>query len=100
MAFTELQLHSLQDVERVVSVLSLVGTIFVMITFLSCSHFRKLINRLIFYASFGNVLMAIGTLISREGIKYGPDSSLCQFQAFLIHEYGHPISAKAGELTG
>lgn len=87
MAFSELQFHSLQVVERFASSLSLVGTLFIMITFLSSSHFRKLINRLIFYASFGNIFMSIGTLISREGIKYGPDSPLCQFQAFLLHEY-------------
>jgi hypothetical protein len=87
MEFSESQFHSLEVAERVVSALSLSGTLFIMVTFISSPHFRKPINRLVFCASFGNVFMSVGTLISREGIKRGPNSPLCQFQAFLIHEY-------------
>jgi hypothetical protein len=87
MGFSESQFRSLQITEHVVSALSLSGTLFIISTFLSSPHFRKPINRIVFYASFGNIFMSIGTLISREGIKRGPDSALCQFQAFLLHEY-------------
>ena len=84
MVFSKAQLHSLVITERVMSSLSLMGTVFIMAMFISSPHFRKPINRLVFYASFGNIFMSVGTLISRDGIKYGSDSAVCQLQGFLI----------------
>jgi hypothetical protein len=91
MGYSEAQLHTVVVTERVSSALSLMGTVFIMGTFLSSRHFRKPINRLIFYASIGNVFMSIATLISRQGIERGPDSPMCQFQAFLIQMYALSI---------
>ncbi|KAL8895886.1 MAG: hypothetical protein Q9207_007967 [Kuettlingeria erythrocarpa] len=51
------------------------------------SDFRKPVNRLIFYASWGNMLGNAATLISQSGIKAGQRSALCQFQAFLIQMF-------------
>lgn len=78
------QLRSLETVERVASCFSLVGTVFIFVTFLSSSNFRKPINRLIFAASWGNTVCNIATLLSQSGIRAGQGSHLCQFQGFLI----------------
>jgi hypothetical protein len=49
----------------------------------SSKTFHKPINRLVFYASFGNMLTNVGTLMSRHYLG-SPYSVGCQFQAFLI----------------
>jgi len=86
MAWTEEQLHSIQVAERVNSVFSIVGCSFIIITFCSSAAFRKPINRLIFYASFGNILSTVAMLIARQGIIAGQHSALCQLQAFFIQQ--------------
>lgn len=81
------QLRSLETVERVASCFSLVGTVFIFVTFVSSSTFRKPINRLIFAASWGNTVCNIATLLSQSGIRAGQGSHLCQFQGFLIQMF-------------
>lgn len=78
------QLRALETTERVASCFSVTGTIFIMLTFTFSPAFRKPINRLIFFASWGNALCNVATLMSQSGIRAGPDSHLCQFQGFLI----------------
>jgi hypothetical protein len=78
---------AIETAERVASVFSVVGAAFVISTFLLDLRFRKAINRLVFYATWGNLFANVATLISREGIKRGVDAPLCQFQAFLIQWY-------------
>ncbi|KAK5995877.1 hypothetical protein PT974_04295 [Cladobotryum mycophilum] len=80
------QLHAISDIERACSVLSLVGSVFTIVTFCFSRSFHKPINRLVFYASFGNMMSNVGTLISRHYLK-APDSVGCQFQAFLIQMF-------------
>lgn len=80
----ESQLRSLETVERVASCFSLIGAIFIFITFVVSSNFRRPVNRLIFNASWGNTLGNIATLVSLSGPRAGQISHLCQFQAFLI----------------
>ncbi|KPI43655.1 uncharacterized protein AB675_6751 [Cyphellophora attinorum] len=70
--------------ERVSSVFSVLGAVLIITTFLYDNRFRKPVNRLVFYASWGNLFANVATLISREGIKRGIDGPLCQFQGFLI----------------
>jgi hypothetical protein len=70
--------------ERVSSVFSVLGAILIITTFLYDNRFRKPVNRLVFYASWGNLFANVATLISREGIKRGIEGPLCQFQGFLI----------------
>lgn len=72
-----------EGLERTCSVISLLGCFFIIITFLTTTAFRKPINRLVFYASIGNLFTNMGTLISRSALSK-PNSHLCQFQAFLI----------------
>ena len=64
------------------------------------SEYHKPINRLVFYASFGNIISNVATLISRSSIEAGANSPLCQFQAFLIQMYasthtGPPLALAA-----
>ncbi|TQS39327.1 hypothetical protein Golomagni_00152 [Golovinomyces magnicellulatus] len=75
----------LSIIERIGSVLSLAGTIFIVVTFLSSTSFHKPINRLVFYAAIGNIASNIATLIARSAVDRGQfNGALCQTQAFLI----------------
>jgi len=87
MAFSDHQMHAVEVTERVCSVFSLVGTAFIITTFLSDKSFHKPINRLVFFAAWGNILSNVATLISISGVRLGLNGSLCQFQAFLIQWY-------------
>ncbi|KAI1423750.1 G-protein coupled receptor [Xylaria sp. FL1777] len=79
-------LRAITIIERVGSVLSLLGCIFIIITFLTSSAFRKPINRLVFYASFGNMAVNVGTLIARAYVD-DENSVGCQIQGFLIQQF-------------
>lgn len=83
---TEEQINALIVIERTCSTISLVACAFTILTFCCSKYFSKAINRLIFYASFGNILTNIGTMISRSFIDK-PGSAGCQTQAFLIQTY-------------
>jgi hypothetical protein len=87
MGFTIDQISAMEITERVCSILSLLGAAFVIGTFMFDKSFHRPINRLVFYASWGNVMANIGTLISVSGIHLGIDGPLCQFQAFLVQWY-------------
>ncbi|KAJ6191380.1 hypothetical protein N7519_001401 [Penicillium mononematosum] len=78
------QLVAISVTERVCSAISLVGTFVIIASFISSRSFRKPINRLVFYASWGNMMANIATMISQSGIQAGAGSPLCQLQAFLI----------------
>jgi hypothetical protein len=78
-------LRSISVIERVGSVFSLFGCVFIISTFLSFKAFHKPINRLVFFASIGNMLSNIGTLIARAYIDK-PNSPGCQIQGFLIQQ--------------
>ncbi|KAL3469866.1 hypothetical protein BJX99DRAFT_240519 [Aspergillus californicus] len=78
------QLYAISATERTCSTISLIATSIIIVSFLSSPSFRKPINRLVFYASFGNIMANVATLISQSGISAGANSNLCQIQAFLI----------------
>ncbi|OQE80920.1 hypothetical protein PENNAL_c0043G11357 [Penicillium nalgiovense] len=84
MTLTEQQILAISATERVCSTISLVGTFVIVATFMWSPTFRKPINRLVFYASWGNIMANIATIISADGTHSGVESSLCQFQGFLI----------------
>lgn len=81
---TPVQKQDIILIERIASVCSLIGAAFVVVTFVFNENFRKPINRLVFFATFGNILTNVATLISIDGIEGGTGSALCQFQGFLI----------------
>ncbi|PYI30844.1 Nnf1-domain-containing protein [Aspergillus indologenus CBS 114.80] len=84
MSLSRSQLQAISVTERVCSAVSLLGTFVIVISFLSSSSFRKPINRLVFYASWGNMMANVATLMSQSGVRLGTASGLCQFQGFLI----------------
>ncbi|KAL8917206.1 MAG: hypothetical protein Q9208_008108 [Pyrenodesmia sp. 3 TL-2023] len=87
MGITQAQSNAMSITERVVSSLSIVGILFILFTFYFLKTFHKPINRLIFFASFGNLGMNIACFIAEDGIVQGTGSSLCTFQAFLIQMF-------------
>ncbi|PMD34368.1 family A G protein-coupled receptor-like protein [Hyaloscypha variabilis F] len=85
---TPQQLANFSTLERVGSVLSLAGCAFIAITFLTSKAFHKPINRLVFYASMGNVFTNIATIIARAAVETKHyNGALCQFQSFLIQMF-------------
>ncbi|KAL8626981.1 hypothetical protein Q9189_007316 [Teloschistes chrysophthalmus] len=76
MPLTEAQTQALSGTERAVSVFSIIGILFIVLTYHFLKSFNKPINRLIFYASFGNLGMNVACLISEGGPAAGPNSSL------------------------
>jgi hypothetical protein len=84
MSLESWQYRALNVTERVCSVISLSSASFVIASFVASHRFRTPINRLIFYASWGNFLIDAATLIGTSGISHGVNSSLCQLQAFTF----------------
>jgi hypothetical protein len=74
----------LRSAERTSGSISICGSLFIIVTFLSFPAFNKAFNRLAFYAAFGNIFASSVALISLDGPKAGPNSGLCQFQGFLV----------------
>ncbi|MCJ1370771.1 hypothetical protein MMC20_001984 [Loxospora ochrophaea] len=84
LSLNEHQLRLMSCTERVASVISIVCISFIFVTFLSSPRFNKPINRLVFFASWGNLGVNIASLISEAGPNAGQNSRLCQFQAVLV----------------
>lgn len=84
MSLTDGQLRAITIAERVGGSASLLGCAFIVTTYCASNTFRKPVNRLIFYASFGNAFAAVASLMSRDGVTAGPESALCLAQAFFI----------------
>jgi len=82
-ALDETQVDILSVIERTCSVFSLLGSLFVIATFCLSKAFHKPINRLVFYASFGNLITNVATLMAR-GFLDDTGGAGCQFQGFLI----------------
>ena len=82
--FSSGQILAIEVIERAMSGVSLFGAFFIIGTFTAFKSLRKPINRLVFYATFGNLLTNLATLISLSGIRAGPGSALCTFQGFFI----------------
>lgn len=87
---TDGQLNAISIMERTCSAISLLGCIFTIVTFVCLRAFReKPVNRLVFYASLGNMGSNIGTLMSRSFLD-DIDSFGCQFQAMLVQWFVTP----------
>lgn len=79
------QLKAIVGTERAMSSLSIASSLFVLGTFLGSNLFQTPINRLIFYATFGNILANVATMIGRSGLHNRTETNaLCQFQGFFI----------------
>ncbi|KZM19612.1 transmembrane signaling receptor [Ascochyta rabiei] len=81
------QLHLISTITRLASVLSILGSLFIILTFASTPTFRKPVTRLIFYATWGNLITNGATLLSTSAIPHGDGtaaSGLCTAQAALM----------------
>ena len=85
-ALTEKQLAIVGIIQQVAAALSIVGCVFIITTFSFCDAFHKPINRLVFYASLGNLMASVGFAMATMYLDK-PNSSGCQMQAFLLHTY-------------
>ncbi|PTD10222.1 hypothetical protein FCULG_00007569 [Fusarium culmorum] len=56
-------------IQQVCSVLSIIGCLFIIGTFCLCDAFHKPINRLVFYASFGNMIASICFIVADSFVK-------------------------------
>ncbi|RDL40785.1 uncharacterized protein BP5553_00764 [Venustampulla echinocandica] len=74
-------LNNFQFVERAASSLSLVGIVFIIVSYSVSNAFHKPINRLVLYASVGNIFTNVATIISRDALD---NPGVCKLQAFLI----------------
>ncbi|KAL7918000.1 hypothetical protein ACQKWADRAFT_265005 [Trichoderma austrokoningii] len=83
---SDAQYRAITIIERTCSSISILGCMFTISTFCFSKYFSKSINRLVFFASFGNLITNIATMISRAYID-SPNSAGCQTQAFLIQSF-------------
>ena len=81
------QTQAINITERINSVVSVFGIAFILLTYLFTPYFSKPINRLVFYAAWGNLGSHVASLISGAGPAAGQTAPLCQFQAFLVQMY-------------
>ncbi|KAF5566447.1 G coupled receptor like [Fusarium phyllophilum] len=65
---------AISAIERTCSVPSLLGSLFIIATFCSSKLFHKPISRMLFYASFGNLMSNVATLMSKSFLDQ-PDSA-------------------------
>jgi len=93
LGLTTEEMDIFEAVELPMSLISILAALFVLISFLTCPSLnQKSINRLIFYASIGNIVTNVATLISVSSLKAGDRSGLCQAQAFLVQWYAETRS--------
>lgn len=84
MSLTAEDTESVVVIERVCSILSLLGGLFVIISFSVSEAFRqRAINRMVFFATFGNMLTNVATLMTTS-FTDATNSFGCQLQGFLI----------------
>lgn len=83
--FSDGQLRAIAISAKVSSSISLAAVVFTLATYLLYPGFDRPINRIVFYASWGNLVAHVATMIARSGIEEGSNSALCQFQGFLIN---------------
>lgn len=77
------QARALNIILQLGSSLSIAGCIFIITTFCFCKSFHKPINRLVFYASFGNFFASVAFMMAGIYVN-APRSAGCQAQGFLL----------------
>ncbi|KAL1629278.1 hypothetical protein SLS56_005382 [Neofusicoccum ribis] len=89
----------IESVARTTSAISLAGCLFILLTFALFPAFRKPINRLIVYASIGNILTNSATVVSVAAIpRHGASLALCRFQGFFIQIKMHRYRCIPGRI--
>ena len=78
------QVNTLVATERVTTCFSLVGILLILTSYYLTPYFKKPINRLVVYASFGNLGTCVASLISEAGPSAGAAAPICQLQGFFV----------------
>lgn len=87
------QFRALDITERATAIASIVGNLFIIVTYLFSPSFDKPINRLIYFASWGNIGSSISCLVtelgpaSLENRQKFDASGICQVQGFLVQMF-------------
>lgn len=81
------QVNTIVIFERVGASLSVTGVLLILIAFAAFKRLRTVPNTFIIFASFANLGASVACLIGYAGIEAGPDSALCQTQAFMFEMY-------------
>ncbi|KAK2744954.1 hypothetical protein FQN57_004084 [Myotisia sp. PD_48] len=84
MSLPEAHFKPVSTAELSGSCLSLLASLFVITTFVGSNKFKTPINRLIFYAAWGNIMANIAALVSSTTFTSDENGSLCQWQAMFI----------------
>ncbi|QSZ32504.1 hypothetical protein DSL72_002082 [Monilinia vaccinii-corymbosi] len=93
MSLTHAQSVAIDATERTAAAISIIGNLFIILTFFYCASFDKPINRLIFFASWGNIGSSISCLVTNLGAASLEDrhkfdeSPICQVQGFLVQMF-------------
>jgi hypothetical protein len=82
--FSPGQEYAIETALRTCSAISLGACAFTLSTFLGSNLFQTPINRLLFYATFGNVMANVGEMVGMAGIRGGPQSAACRFQGLML----------------
>ncbi|SLM34978.1 GPCR, rhodopsin-like, 7TM [Lasallia pustulata] len=99
MSLSSAQFSAIEVTERVASSFSILGSLFVIVTYFALPVFHKPINRLVFYASWGNMMANVATLVSRSGVRAGRDSSRLPVPELLhsdVHARRFPVDIGHG----
>ncbi|EEH45260.2 uncharacterized protein PADG_01410 [Paracoccidioides brasiliensis Pb18] len=78
------QLQVMDVSARAASALSITASFFVIASFLGSNLFRTPVNRLTFYATWGNLFANIGTMMGSSEVSRGEANRLCHVQAFIL----------------
>ncbi|KAK4226825.1 putative G-protein coupled receptor [Podospora fimiseda] len=87
MNLTSVERDTIERVERFGASLSLLGVLFIFVTYGFSKRVRSVPNTFIFFASIANVGASVACCIGYAGITAGDDSHLCRAQAFLLEMF-------------
>ncbi|RYP08633.1 hypothetical protein DL764_001761 [Monosporascus ibericus] len=82
--FTPDQIFIINTFERIGASLSVAGVLLIFVAFALSKRLRSVPNTFILFASVANLGASIACLMGYSGMQLGPDSHLCQAQAFMF----------------
>ncbi|KAI1412534.1 hypothetical protein F5Y13DRAFT_162901 [Hypoxylon sp. FL1857] len=83
-ALTRQHIETIVIFERLGAALSVTGILLIFLAYAAFKRLRTVPNTFIVFASFANLGASIACLIGYSGVLAGPDSDLCQAQAFMF----------------
>ncbi|KAK1595521.1 G-protein coupled receptor [Colletotrichum navitas] len=84
---SQYEIKVVSGLERVGATLSLIGVTLIFLTYWKFKRIRSVPNLFIVFASIANVGASVACAIGYDGLDLGPQSALCQTQAFLLEMF-------------